>query len=138
VLTEHDRQHVLARHHHATQVDGYYLVERVAGDLRRRAIADGQTDSHVVVQDVDTAEPANCLFDNGLDVPFHGDVGWQRHRGAALRPDGAHRGLGGTQIAVHGDHARTLPAEQHRRSPAVADGLTGCLARPDNNRHPAI
>ena len=54
-LLAHDRQHVLARHHRAAQVDRVDAVEGLLGDGMGWGVAARDADADVVVEDVDAA-----------------------------------------------------------------------------------
>ena len=93
-LLAHDRQHVLAGHDGAAQVDGVDAVEGVLRDLGRDGIAAGQADADVVVQDVDAAPQLHGLGDGGLQRRLLRDVGLEGHACAALLGDQRRRLLG--------------------------------------------
>ena len=66
MLFAHDWERMLAGHHEAAQVDGADVVEGFLGDFEWRLVAAPETDTYVVVQDVDAAPTLDRIVDHGV------------------------------------------------------------------------
>ena len=132
-LLPHDRQHVLAGHDGAAQVDG---------DTRSKAasvISDGfasppaRLTPTLLCRISTRPQRLHGLVDGRLERRFLGDVGLEGDALAALSGHHRRRLLGRGEIHVDGQHLGALAREHQRRGAAVAHALAGPLAGADDD-----
>ena len=129
----HHRHHVLAGHDRAAQIDGGDAVERRLGDLVERRVAAGDTHTHVVVKHVDAAPTLPCGLHHRRERLLLGNVRLECH---AFSPRlSRHRDcfLGGSKVAVDGQHLCPLLDEAHHRGAPVAHAFARRLAGADHD-----
>ena len=135
-LRPHHREHVLACHDRAAQVDGRDAVEGLLGDLIERRIAAG--DAHARHCNASTSmrpqRSARGLDHRGERAARSADVGRERRalRHPPARP--SRRSPRRTaRIVVDGEHLGAFLREAQHGGAAVAHAFAGRLAGPDHD-----
>src|SRR6185369_8201427 len=118
---------MLAAHDRAGQVDRGDAVEGMLGDAVDGRIAARNTDTHIVMQDIDAIPTALGGVDHGGKRALVTDIRLERH--ALALPDHASRLFGTRDVVINREHLGTLLGEtQNGGAPvshALARGLPG-------------
>jgi hypothetical protein len=114
-------------------IDRDAIVERGFGDRKQFSVAAGETDTDIIVEDVEAAPAARRFLHHRLEVAFSGDVGFKGNGLAAFGFDQADGFPRGRQIAIHAQHASAFARKGDRGGAAIAHAFAGALAGADHD-----